>query len=146
IAPEILSFEMWPDLTEFTDEEKFPAPGFTYPNGKQAYLFSSAHPKTVDRHFDWMAKYGIDGVLVQRFVVGLRDPAEAARVLGYARAAANRTGRVFAVEYDMSGMPKDQLYDRLVNDWKWLVDEMKISEDPRYLHHDGKPVLAIFGF
>jgi hypothetical protein len=146
IAPETLSVEMWPDLTEFTDEEKFPAPGFTYPNGQPAYLFSSAHQKTVERHFDWMAKYGIDGVLVQRFVVGLQDSAEAARVLGYARLAANRTGRVFAVEYDMSGMPSDELYDRMVTDWKWLVDEMKITADPRYLHHAGKPVLAIWGF
>jgi len=146
VAPETLTFEMWPDLTEFTDDEKFPVPGLTHPDGKQASLFSSIHPKTIDRHFEWMAKYGIDGVLVQRFVSGLADPSEASRVLGYARASANRAGRVFAVEYDMSGMPADRLYDRLVTDWKWLVDEMKITADPRYLHHDGKPVLAIWGF
>ncbi len=146
IAPETLTFDMWPDLAEFSDEEKFRAPGFTHPDGKQAFLFSSAQPKTVDRHFDWMAKYGIDGVLVQRFVVGLADAGEAARVLGYARSAANRTGRVFAVEYDLSGVPKEQLFDRLVGDWKWLVDEMKITADSRYLHHAGKPVLAVWGF
>jgi len=146
IAPETLTFEMWPDLREFTPKEKFPAPGFTHADGKQAYLFSSANPQTVERHFDWMAKYGLDGVLVQRFVIGVDDPAAAALVLGYARAAANRTGRVFAVEYDLTDVPREQLYHRLVNDWKWLVDEMKITADPRYLHHDGKPVLAIWGF
>jgi hypothetical protein len=141
-----LNFEMWPDLSEFTEEEKVPVPGFTHPDGQQAYLFSSAHPRTVERHFEWMARYGIDGVLVQRFVPRLKDSAEAARVLGHARAAANRTGRVIAVEYDMTGFPKDQLYDRLVQDWKWLVDEMKITADRRYLHHEGKPVLGIWGF
>ena len=146
LTPKTINFDLWPDLAEFTEEEKYPAPGFTYPDGKPAHLFSSAHPKTVERHFEWMAKYGIDGVLVQRFVPGPGESAEAARVLGHARAAANRTGRVFAVEYDMSGTPNDQLYSRLVNDWKWLVDEMKITADRRYLHHDGKPVLAVWGF
>ena len=137
---------MWPDMTGFSDAETYPAPGFTYPDGRPASLFSSANPLTVDRHFDWMRDHGIDGVLVQRFVGGLRDPAEASRVLGHARAAANRTGRVFAVEYDMTGVPPGQLLERLARDWKWLVDEMKITDDPRYLRHDGKPVLAIFGF
>lgn len=168
LAPATISVEMWPDMSEFSKEEKFPAPGFTYPDGSQAYLFSSAQPKTVQRHFEWMAKYGIDGVLVQRFVSGLPDggPAsehvalargEAERllsarrrastiVLRAARAAAQRTGRVFAVEYDMTGMPTDRLYERLIGDWKWLVDDTKLTADPRYLHQDGKPVLAIFGF
>jgi hypothetical protein len=146
IAPDTLSFDMWPDLSDFSDDEKYPAPGFTYPDGKQAYLFSSAHPRTVERHFDWMQKYGIDGVLVQRFVAALEDPTEATRILGLIRTAANRTGRVFAVEYDMTGMSVDKLYDRLTNDWMWLSREMKITEDPRYLHHNGKPVLAVYGF
>jgi hypothetical protein len=146
IAAETLTFDMWPDMTEYSDEERFPVPGFTFPSGGQAYLYSSIHPRTIDRHFEWMRKYGIDGVLVQRFAVGLSDPSEASRVLGHARSAANRTGRTFVVEYDLSGMKPDQLYDTLVRDWKWLVDEMKITQDARYLHHDGKPVLAIFGF
>src|SRR5436190_6984586 len=74
IAPDTLTFEMWPDLTEYGDEEKYPAPGFTYPDGAQAHLFSSANAKTVDRHFRWMQQYGIDGVFLQRFLVGVGDP------------------------------------------------------------------------
>jgi hypothetical protein len=148
LTPDTLTFEMWPDMSEYSDAEKYPAPGFTHPDGKPAYLFSSAHPRTVDRHFDWMKQYGIDGVLAQRFLGGLEKPAEApqTRILNHVRAAANRTGRVFAVEYDMTGTPSEKLYDLVVNDWKWLVDEMKITEDARYLHHDGKPVLAVYGF
>jgi hypothetical protein len=53
---------------------------------------------------------------------------------------------VFAVEYDMSGARNDKLFDRLTTDWKWLVEEMKITSDPRYLHHDGLPVLGLWGF
>ena len=51
ISPDTLTFEMWPDMAEYDDDEKYPAPGFTYPDGKPAHLFSSANPKTVDRHF-----------------------------------------------------------------------------------------------
>ena len=145
ITPETLSFEMWPDLTDFSSEEEYPAPGFSHRDGQPAFLFSSANPRTVERHFDWMAKYGIDGALVQRFVAGVQDP-DSSRVLGYARTAANRTGRVFAVEYDMTGTPPDKLFDLITSDWKRLVDEMKITADPRYLHHDGRPVLAVWGF
>ena len=146
IGPDTLSFEMWPDMSEYSDEEKYAAPGFTHPDGRQAYLFSSANPRTVDRHFDWMKKYGIDGVLVQRFVPGRDDAVQVNRVLAHVRAAANRSGRVFAAEYDMSETPLDKLYERLVSDWQWLVDEMKITKDPRYLHQNGKPVLGIWGF
>jgi Glycosyl hydrolase family 99 len=145
ITPETLTFEMWPDLSEYSDEEKYPAPGFTHRDGQPAFLFSSANQRTVERHFDWMAKYGIDGALVQRFVAGVQDP-DSTRVLGYAREAANRTGRVFAVEYDMTGTPPDKLFDLLTRDWKRLVEEMKVTADPRYLHHNGLPVLAIWGF
>lgn len=145
IAPETLTFEMWPDMSEYSEEEKYPAPGFTHPDGSQAYLFSSADPQTIERHFDWMQEYGVDGVLVQRFVPHSSGP-DSVRVLGYARAAANRTGRVFAVEYDMSEVPPEELFDCITTDWKWLVDEMKITSEPRYLHHGGKPVLSVWGF
>ncbi len=149
IAPDTLTFEMWPDMSEYSPEERYPAPGFTYPDGAPATLFSSANSKTVERHFDWMQQYGIDGVLVQRFLGGLdgaKGSAEAARVLGYARQAANRTGRVFAVEYDMSGTPPEQAIAAMQKDWKFLVDVMKIADDPRYLKQNGKPVVAVFGF
>jgi hypothetical protein len=145
IRADNVSIEMWPDLNDFPSELKYPAAGFTQANGTPAYLFSSADSGTVDQHFEWMRKYGIDGVLVQQFVSGVEDP-ENKRVLGYARDAANRTGRVFAVEYDMTGVPGPRLYDSLTRDWKHLVDEVRITEDARYLHHNGKPVLAVWGF
>jgi hypothetical protein len=136
---------MWPESSDFPPEEKYPVPGFTHADGSPAYLFSSADPRTVQRHFEWMRDYGIDGVFVQQFLSGVEDP-ESKRVLGYARDAANRTGRVFAVEYDMTGVPGPKLYEMLTRDWKRLVDDVKITKDARYLHHNGKPVLAVWGF
>jgi hypothetical protein len=145
IAPDTLTFEMWPDLSEFGDDEKFAAPGFTHADGSPAHLFSSAHPRTVRRHFEWMKQYGIDGVFVQRFLVELGDPSFDA-VLDHARRSAAATGRTYAVCYDLSGARADRMLDTLAADWKRLVDEKKVTADDRYLRHNGKPVLFVWGF
>jgi hypothetical protein len=145
ITPDSVTFEMWPDMSEATAGEKYPAPGFTHADGTQAHLFSSAHPLTVDRHFRWMEKYGIDGVFVQRFLVDVGNPS-LDRVLGHVRASATETGRVYAIGYDLTGVPEGRIYARLAGDWKRLVDEMKVTQDGRYLHHGGKPVVFVWGF
>jgi hypothetical protein len=46
ITTNTLTFEMWPDMSEYTN--KYATPGFTYPGGAQAYLFSSQDQQTVD--------------------------------------------------------------------------------------------------
>lgn len=145
ISPQSLTFEMWPDLSEFGDDEKYPATGFTYPDGSAAHLFSSVHPATVRRHFDWMKHYGIDGVFLQRFLVETKSPS-LDLVLSHVRKSAAETGRAYAICYDLSGMKSEDLFESLVTDWKKLVDEQKITGDPRYLRHDGRPVLFIWGF
>jgi hypothetical protein len=145
IAPDTLTFEMWPDMTEYGDDERFRAPGFEDAEQGPAFLFSSDHPQTVERHFSWMQTYGIDGAFVQRFLVNLRNPSFD-RVLSHVRQSASKTGRAYAICYDLSGAPRDRLFDQLVNDWKRLVDEEHITGDDRYLHHKGKPVLFVWGF
>jgi hypothetical protein len=146
IASNTLTFEMWPDMTEYTNQ--YAAPGFTYPGGAQAYLFSSQDQQTVDTHFNWMQDYGIDGVVVQRFVTDITNRPWMTNVLNHVRAAANRTGRVFAMEYDMSGAEADTntLLNLMTNDWTWLCQNQNLTQDPRYLYQNGKPVLVIFGF
>ncbi len=146
VARETLTFEMWPDMAEYSPAERYRVPGFTYPDGAPAELYSSANRRTIDRHFDWMRQYGIDGVEVQRFVLELQDPAAASRVLAYCCDAANRTGRVLYIGYDLSGTANDRAVDLLTRDWHWLVDGMKLTSDPRYLHERGKPVVQLFGF
>jgi hypothetical protein len=92
-----------------------------------------------------MKEYGIDGAFLQRFLVELGDPS-VDTVLGHVRAAAEKTGRGYAICYDLSGAPKEKLYDRLTADWKRLVDDQKVTKDARYLHHNGKPVVFVWGF
>lgn len=145
IAPETITIEMWPDTSEYSETERYPAPGFTGPRGEPACLFSSANPRTVERHFGWMEQHGIDGVFAQRFLVNLGRPSFDT-VLGHVRSSAEKTGRVYAVCYDMTGAAPDRLYGLLTTDWKRLVDEENITRDDRYLHHNGKPVLFVWGF
>ena len=67
-------------------------------------------------------------------------------VLRNVKAAAEKTGRVFAVSYDIAGSNLDyKALDTLKEDWMRLVDDEKITESNRYLHHNGKPVLSIWG-
>ena len=145
LTADTVTVEMWPDTLEYTREEKYPVPGFTNPDKSQAYLFSSAHPKTVLRHFRWMQQYGIDGVFVQRFLVNTGRKSFD-QVLAHVRSSAASTERVYAVCYDLTDAPPDKLYDLLVKDWQRLVDELKVTNDKQYLHHNGKPVLFVWGF
>jgi len=142
-----LTFEMWPDVSDYPDQ--YPVAGFTQPDGAPAKVFSSQDQSTVDLHFDWLRDYGIDGAVVQRFVT--QTPPDNTQswktnVLEHVRAAANRTGRVFMLEYDLSGANPNTLFNQLTNDWTDLVVRQRLTADPRYLHHDGKPALMMFGF
>ncbi len=151
ITPETLTFEMWPDLREYGPSERFPAPGFTYPDGKGAELFSSDHSATVLRHFEWMRDYGIDGAWLQHFAVDLpgglspENYPSRRRVLDHVLKAAEQTGRVWALSYDMAAMPTEKIFDVVTQDWKRMVDE-KITQNPRYLRNGGKPVVQLWGF
>lgn len=151
IAPELLVFEMWPDMSEYSSAERFPAPGFTHPDGSQACLFSSDNAATVLRHFQWMRQYGIDGAWLQHFLVDLPGGTQSQRypsrlrVLNHVRAAAQQTGRVWALCYDIAGMDTGRIFDVLTSDWKKMVDD-KTIKDPRYLREGGRPVVGIWGF
>ncbi len=145
-GPGNVTVDLWPDLSELGPAERF-ATGFTHADGRVAEVFSSYNRDTVLRHFEWMRDYGIDGAFVQRFASELHVPALAHHrntVLAHAREGANRTGRAYAVMYDLSGLPAGGV-DRVRADWTLLRERMRIGEDPAYLHHRGKPLVAVWG-
>ena len=144
-TPETLTVDLYPDLRELAPDERCEIPGMTI-GGKPAYLFSSRNPKTVSRHFRWMREYGLDGVLVQRFVASIpRSRAEGDIVLKNIMAAALESGRTFAIEYDISGTRNEAFEQKLKDDWKYLVDEIKVTSHPNYLRHNRKPLVAVWG-
>ncbi len=140
--------DLWPDVSELAASELC-ATGLTTPLGGPAPVYSANNPATVARHFQWMKDQDLDGVLVQRFTTTLGDPrffAAFNQVLLNARAAAEASGRVFAVQYDISGQDPAAVVATLESDWSYLVDTLKITESPRYLRHKGRPLLSIWGF
>jgi hypothetical protein len=141
--PPKLVVEMWPDIREFDRDELFDTP-WQLPDGSPARLFSSYQEKTVLRHFKWMREAGIDGVLLQRFIGEVQDPAFFKfrnEVTRHVIKGAAQQGRTFALEYDMAADQAAQI----IEDWKYLVDQLKLTESPRYLCHRGKPVLGLWG-
>jgi hypothetical protein len=138
--------DLWPDVSELSPEDRF-ATEFKMADGRPAEVFSSFKKTTVLKHFEWMQNYGIDGVFVQRFAVGLHNPPNLKQnntVLANCREGANLNGRAYAVMYDLTGMPAGHI-DDVMNDWRILRREMAMTEDAAYLKHRGKPLVAVWG-
>jgi len=140
-----MTVDLYPDLSEFDTKDLCPIPGETV-GAKPAYLFSSFNKNVVLKHFEWMKHYGLDGVLVQRFLSDIPGSrAQGDGVLKNIMAAAEKTGRTFAIEYDISGAHADTMADILQKDWNYLVNDLHVTANPRYLHHHGKPVVSVWG-
>ncbi len=138
--------DLWPDMTELGPAERFDTE-LHHADGRVAQVFSSFKKETVLRHFQWMQDYAIDGVFVQRFVGGARSPdfqRQNNTVLAQCREGANRFGRTYALMYDLSGLGAGRI-DQVMEDWRNLRTRMKLGEDPAYLHHRGKPLVAVWG-
>ncbi|WAC21117.1 glycoside hydrolase family 71/99-like protein [Luteolibacter sp. SL250] len=147
LGPGNCSFDLWPDMSEMGDDERYPT-AFRHEDGKVATLFSSYHPRTVDRHFKWMADYGIDGVMLQRFGVTLKSPQSydfGTTVMRNVRNGASTHGRKWSVMYDLSGMKGEDVVPVIREDWNRLVEKGRILDDTGYLHHRGKPLVTIWG-
>ncbi|KAI8983325.1 hypothetical protein BD414DRAFT_418734 [Trametes punicea] len=145
--------DLWPDVSEYSPSELFPAPGVKYADGTQAFLFSSRHPKTVQRHFHWMAQHGVDGAFLQRFLgqtdleqgnEGIRNQRD--EVGDRVMEAAEKEGRVFAIMYDVSGVAPDRIQRLVEHDWIHLTRRKAILDSPAYLREQGRPVIALWGF
>jgi hypothetical protein len=137
-----------PDVSELDADELFPT-SMTYSNGTPVKLYSAYTQKTVVRHFKWMKDNNLDGVFLQRFVSELSSPslfAFRSQVTSSVRLGAETYGRIFAIMYDISGQPTNTLVSALTNDWQFLTNTLQVTKSPRYLRHNGKPVVAIWGF
>ncbi|KIO17144.1 hypothetical protein M407DRAFT_33210, partial [Tulasnella calospora MUT 4182] len=151
-------FDLWPDVSSYDAKELYPVPGLTLPNtnGEPAKLFSSRNPATTKRHFHLMAEHGIDGVFVMRNANELSVDNDtwsplanlmriSDEILDGVRAAAEAEGRVWALMYDLTGVPPDKLALVLRHDWGRLVVHKRLLNSPNYLREQGKPVIGLKG-
>jgi hypothetical protein len=149
-GPEDLTVDMFPDLREYEADELYPTGNnfFTYEDGRPVRVYSAYTKKTVVRHMKWVRDYGLDGVFLQRFVTNTtNDVVRRSRdtVTVNIMDGCEKYGRVFANMWDISGFSPGRM-DLIINDWKHLVDDLKITESPNYLNHRGRPLVSIWGF
>lgn len=141
------TIDYWPEMDEYKVKYKTP---FKFSDGLPAYVFSSYDESTVDLHFKWMKEYGIDGVFIQRFFSVLTSEKRINhndKVLTSAIKAANKYGVAICLMYDIGSMD-DSKYELVMEDWKHLVDDLKLTnqkEKTTYLFHNEKPLVAFWG-
>ena len=135
--------DMWPDMSQYPSTSWIQAASIKTKSGQTAYVFSDSDPAVVETQFQWMRKYNIDGVFLQRFLNAV-DPNEQ-WALANVRAAAHAEGRVWVIEYDVSNLDDSTAFHQLTNDWAWMVNTFKATLDSRYGFQNNKPVVAIYG-
>jgi hypothetical protein len=142
-----LNTDQWPDMSLYPSTSYFQTEDIKTKSGKTGYVFSDASPETVDTQFKWMRQNSIDGVFLQRFLKDSQPPTgqNPEWALANVREAANLEGRVWCIEYDVSLISDGSAFSTITNDWMWLVNTFKLTQDTRYGHQNGKPVVAIYG-
>ena len=139
-------FEMVPQMGEYP-AGALHSTDFKYiGNGSAVKLFENSAGGVVDLHVQWMKDYGLDGVLIQRFISECTKSGKALTqrnmILQQLDAAATKHGRVYAMMWDMSGASK-QWDEDIKKDFQTYVKKYTTSQ--QYLKENGRPVVCIFG-
>ncbi|MCA6069132.1 xylosidase [Chryseobacterium sp. RG1] len=140
----VSKFDMWPDTKEYKKTYKTK---IIDKEGKPTYLFSSNDASTSELHVKWMRDYGIDGAFIQRFFLALWDGTRQhhIKVLLNMMKYGDKYGRAMSVMYDIGGIKTENDADKIIEDWKFLVDNLKItsSNGKAYLFNNNKPVVGL---
>lgn len=146
-CPGSCTIDMWPEVSEYS---KLYPTEFKFEDGTTAKVFSSYDESTVETHFRWMKEYGLDGVFMQRFIAEIKNNSGRKhfnKVLSSALKSAKKYERAIVVMYDLSGMNEGDS-KILLKDMKELCKNFKLQsreKNPTYLHHNGKPLVAVWG-
>ncbi len=139
-------FDYWPAVDDM-ELEGLIETDFMSPSGKKGMLYEALNPKVVDQHFNWMAQYQLDGIMLERNIGGAEFvdiKEDRNQLLEAVSQSAQKHGRVFNLKYDFSKDPSYGLVVEVLNDWVQLIDE-GLLENTSYLWHKGHPVVALHG-
>ncbi|WP_407562815.1 glycoside hydrolase family 71/99-like protein [Streptomyces sp. 184] len=98
-----------------------------------------------------MKQHGIDGAALQRFgsdvsATGQPRLRQRNEIQSKARDAAEKHGRGFYVEYDISGFTDDNLVAKVQEDWTGTITgSLNLTDSPSYAREGGKPVVELWG-
>ncbi|MFF2525342.1 glycoside hydrolase family 71/99-like protein [Streptomyces liangshanensis] len=150
-SPGNQTFELYPDISVYPASGLYQTGYANLGNGQPAKLFSSYSTAVVDQHFKWMQQYGIDGAALQRFGGEVADTTrpnfrQRNDIQSKARDAAQKYGRGFYIEYDISGLTDANLVSTLQNDWtNTITGSLGLTNSPAYAREGGKPVVELWG-
>ncbi|KAI1387107.1 uncharacterized protein F4822DRAFT_273740 [Hypoxylon trugodes] len=146
-TPEVghVGVDMIPNITGYPPECLFDT-NFTLPDGEATKFYTNDCEGVVDLHFKMMADAGISGAFIQRFY-GYINEANGGwiNILNYVKTAAEKYGRGFVIEYDLNGASttSTNVTETFLAD---LGSLGSLTSSSAYVHHNGKPVLEIWGF
>ena len=135
---------MFPAVEQYPGECLFTT-NFILPDGSKASLFESNCTGVVDTHFRWMQENSVDGILVQRFYGQFEDQSFL-QLLDQIRTSAEKYGRTFAIEYDLSPVDSSDftnVVSEILDDYSTNIAPLMTSS--AYLHHQGRPVVELWG-
>lgn len=144
-----VNFELYPDISEYT--ALYPTNLANFGDGTQAKLFSSYDQSTVNKHFEWMQTYGIDGAALQRFGADANNAPNNWKtnrdsVAVKVKNAAEQYNKKFYVMYDITGMDASTWDDAVMNDFTTLVNgSLGLTSSSAYAKQNGKIVVCIWG-
>ncbi|WP_083613344.1 carbohydrate-binding protein [Paenibacillus sp. P46E] len=144
-----VNFELYPDIREYS--KLYQTSLGSLGNGSPAKLFSSYDQETVNKHFEWMQTYNIDGAALQRFGADESDAPNGWKtnrdsVAVKVKSAAEAYNRKFYVMYDTSGMNAGNWVNAIKHDWTAnVVNAMHLPSSPAYAKQNGKTVVCIWG-
>jgi len=141
--------EIYPDVTEYAEADLVQTALANLGNGTLSKLFTSSNKTVIDKHFQWMKDYGVDGVAVQRFIgsIGgaiINSPNSASLKI---KQAAEATGRIFYICYDISSSGMEATWaDAIKFDWVYNVEQNnQLTLSPAYAKVGNKPVVQVWG-
>ncbi len=129
---------------EYAPDDLCDVPGLKMPDGSPARLYSAFRKGPVLLHSKWMRQYGIDGVFLSRFIGETASPTRSRHVntvLASLREGCHREGRVWAMMLDLSMGRRRDDQDGDGRLEVPLRSRSRSARTPRYLHHQGKPVV-----
>jgi hypothetical protein len=146
-SAQTVTVDMLPDTSDYAPQDLCDT-GMTRADGSRLMLFSSQNPNIVNRHFALMARYGIGGVALERFLSELQDPMlkrRADHLLSLVIDAATSAGVPFFISYDLNGANPANAIATIRSDWRDLDRALALTSRAAYLRDAGKPVLQIWG-
>ena len=141
--------EIYPDVTEYAETDLVQTALANLGNGSLSKLFTSSNKTVIDKHFQWMKEYGIDGAAVQRFIgsIGgaiINSPNSASLKI---KQAAETNGRIFYICYDISSSGMESTWADVIKfDWVYNVEQNnQLTSSPAYAKVGNKPVVQVWG-